>query len=68
MRSKGHALRRAVLELLALLEPKLGPDHPDCLLLKVTRKPPSADDDDVDETAPASQGDGGTVTAPAMNA
>jgi hypothetical protein len=63
VRSKGLALWRAVLQLRALLVPKLGPDHPDCLVLKVARMRPSAEDDDVDETAAASQGNGAAVPA-----
>jgi hypothetical protein len=63
VRSKGHALWRAVLQLRAVLEPQIGADHPDCRLLKVPRPRTSAEDDDVDETTAASQGNGAAVPA-----
>ncbi len=63
VRSKGLALWRAVLQLRTVLEPKLGPDHPDCLVLKAARMRPSAEDDDVGETPSASQGNGAAVPA-----
>jgi len=63
VRSKGLALWRAVLQLRAVLEPKLGTDHPDCLVLKVARVRPSAEDDDVGETPSASKGNGAAVPA-----
>jgi hypothetical protein len=53
VREKGHAFSRSVMQLRAVLEKKLGPDHPDCLLLKVRRTKPSAEDDDVAEATKA---------------
>jgi hypothetical protein len=63
VRSKGLALWRAVLQLRTVLEPKLGTDHPDCLVLKTARMRPSAEGDDVTTTPAALQGNGAAVPA-----
>ena len=64
VREKGIALSRAVLQLRAVLERKLGADHPDCLLLKVRRTKPSAEDDDVAEATPAPSAGGAPGPVP----
>jgi hypothetical protein len=64
VRSKGQALQRSVMQLRVVLDAKLGKDHPDCRLLKVTRRHAPSRDDHIGETPAASHASATAVAAP----